>query len=498
MNNVNTKILLVLGILVFGNILLSFSTLRFDFTDDQRYTLSEGTKEILSSMEEPLTVKAYMSEDVNAQFDNHRNEVANLLEEYRELSNGNMDIEYINPNESEELAQEAQQAGIPPVNLGSQDRTKLEVATGYLGLIFEYGDKSDIIPFVQQGNSIEYPLTKSIKKITYSDKPKVGVVSGHGETKLSEMRQASEEASINYELEAVTLDAENLSDFAALVILSPKDSMSAQEVGVIDQYYESGGKLFIAYTNADVSFGGQQGQQQQPPMATERNHPIESWLAQKGVQFENSLAIDANAGEIMVNQGFFNMPVRFHYFPVVNKFSEHPISKDLNLMMLQFASEIKYNGQGAYTSLAKTSELSGSENLPVMFNIQRQWKESDFKGSGLSLAGAIEDNEKRMVVIANGELIFNGEGQQGQQVQPDNVNFFMNSLDWLTQNNTLLSLRNKGVNYYPIDEALSKDEGKVAFIKSINLLLPLVLIIVYGFIRFQARKAQRRKWASMP
>lgn len=497
MNRIEVKVILVLAILVFANVLSSIFSVRLDLTADQRYTLSDGTREILSSMEEPLMVKAYMSKDVNAQFDNHRREIMNLLEEYREISNGNIEIEVIDPNESEELEQEAQQAGIPPVNAGSQDRTKLEVSRAYLGLIFEYGDRSDIIPFLQQGNSIEYPITKSIKKIAYANKPKIGIVGGHGETKISEMKQANDEASINYELEAVTLDAENLSDYEALALLNPKDSMSASDIRALDTYYEGGGKLFVAYTNANVSFGGGPQGQQQPPMASERDHPIESWLAQKGVEIQNSLAIDANAGEIMVNQGFFNMPVRFHYFPVVNKFGEHPISQDLKVMLLQFTSEVKYTGSANYTSLAQTSEMSGSENLPVMFNIQRQWLESDFKGSELSLAGAIEDGDKRMVVISNGELVFNGEGQQGQQLQPDNVNFFVNSIDWLTQNTTLLSLRNKGVNYYPIDDSITKDEGKVALIKSVNLLLPLLIIIIYGFVRFQARKAKRLRWKAM-
>jgi hypothetical protein len=93
-----------------------------------------------------------------------------------------------------------------------------------------------------------------------------------------------------------------------------------------------------------------------------------------------------------------------------------------------------------------------------------------------------------MVVIGNGNFCVNGEGRGQQDLNPDNVNLLVNAVDWITDETGLIELRNKGVNYRPM-EALT--EGETSTIKWVNLLLPVALAVLYGLLRAQWRKRQR-------
>jgi ABC-type uncharacterized transport system involved in gliding motility auxiliary subunit len=93
-------------------------------------------------------------------------------------------------------------------------------------------------------------------------------------------------------------------------------------------------------------------------------------------------------------------------------------------------------------------------------------------------------------VFGDGNFPVNGEGQGAQQQQPDNINLFVNAIDFLSDDTGLITLRTKGVTSRPIDQV---EDGKKAFLKYLNFLLPLILVIGYGIFRAQRRKMLRTK-----
>jgi hypothetical protein len=230
------------------------------------------------------------------------------------------------------------------------------------------------------------------------------------------------------------------------------------------------------------------------PTIEARNHALETWLSQKGIGFESNVITDAMAGEIMIPQGFFQIPMRFHYFPISERFAQHPITADLKGMIFQFIAPVNYSGQGVFTPLILSSQQSGKEPLPVYINLDRQWTEGDFKENGLVMAAALEEGEKRLVVVGNGDFFLNGEGQQQQQINPDNVNFFVNSLDWLAGNTSLVELRGKGYTSVPIKKL---EESQVRLYRYANFLLPILLLLGYRVMRYQAASRKRNKWKEM-
>ncbi|NJM15845.1 MAG: hypothetical protein HC896_11195 [Bacteroidales bacterium] len=94
-----------------------------------------------------------------------------------------------------------------------------------------------------------------------------------------------------------------------------------------------------------------------------------------------------------------------------------------------------------------------------------------------------------MVVIADGDFAVGQQGGRGQ-INPDNVSLLSNAVDWLSDDTGLIELRTKGATARPIDDI---EEGKRTFLKYLNFVLPILLIVIYGIVRFQINQTKRIK-----
>ena len=118
---------------------------------------------------------------------------------------------------------------------------------------------------------------------------------------------------------------------------------------------------------------------------------LKEWLSTKGLKVEDALVRDVACGQVQVQQqnGFFsfNTPIQMPYLPLVQKFPQHPVTKGLERVILQFASPLSYGGdaRNVFTPLLLSSDKSASENIPLVFDIQRQWTQSDFPQSNICM-----------------------------------------------------------------------------------------------------------------
>jgi gliding-associated putative ABC transporter substrate-binding component GldG len=498
--NMNRKIsilpyiLLVAGIIVLLNILASRFYLRLDLTEDKRYTLSRATKDILENLNDPVTVTAYFSEGLPPNIDQARRSFRELLSEYAMRSKGNVVYEFVNPNEDAQTEQMALQNGISPVVINVREKDQSVQKKAFLGAVLRYGENTEVIPFIQPGSAMEYTLSSGIKKITTADKNLIGFIQGHGEPSTSMMWQAMEGLQVLNEVEGVNLtDSTYLAKYKTLALIAPTDSIPDHHLNMLDEYLAGGGNMIVAINRVDGDLN--QG------VGTEITTGLESWLAQKGIEVENSFIVDANCGSVSVvqQQGIFSFTsqVEFPYLPVLNTFEEHPVTSGLETVIMQFASPINYTGDTTlhFQPLVLSSELSGVQNMPVYFNIQRQWDRADFPMQNLVAAAMLEgkitgDNQAKLVVIGDGDFAVNGQSQQAQQLSPDNVNLLVNTIDWLSDDTGLIDLRTRGVTSRLLEQI---EDGKKNFLKWLNLLLPVVLIVIYGLYRIQRNRIIREK-----
>lgn len=489
-----TTVLLV-AILLVINLLSNEFHLRFDLTDEKEFTLSPATLDILKSLEEPVTVKAYFSQNLPSHIVKTRQDFQELLIEYANRAHGLVQYEFINPSEEESTQQEAVRNGIQPVLINVREKDEVKQQKAFLGATISLGEKKEVIPFVQPGSAMEYALSTAIKKIVVTSKPTIGFLTGHGEPSVSELSQLQEQLGILYQVDEIRLTDTTLIPVTVktLVIVRPMDSIPAGQFIKLDAFLARGGALAIAINRVNGDLQSSQGYSV--------NTGLESWLQQKGIQVEDDFVIDAKCASVTVQQqqGLFTFQsqVSFPFLPVITNFADHPISKGLENVMLQFASPIKYTGDSTkrFIPLAFTSAQSNVLKAPQYFDINKQWTESDFPLNRQVIAAAVVGKitngvNSKLVIIGDGDFAINGPPQQPRKLQPDNINLLANSIDWLSDETGLISLRTKGVTSRPID---TLEDSTKTILKYVNFLLPLLLVVIYGLVRMQQNRMRRFK-----
>jgi gliding-associated putative ABC transporter substrate-binding component GldG len=486
-------VLLVVAIIIIVNIIAAQFYFRLDFTEDKQYTLSKATKDILNDLAEPVTVKAYFSEDLPPQLQQTRREFQDMLVEYGKLSDGQVIYEFINPNKDEQTESDAMQNGIQPVVINVREKDQVKQQKAYVGAVLNIGNTSEIIPVIEPGAAMEYALSTAIKKLSLAEKPSVGLLRGHGEPGIGELIQVNTELSVLYSFEELTLtDSTTIpSRFKTIAIVAPSDSFPAYQLAQLDEFLANGGRIFIAMNRVNGDLQSAYG------MAV--NTGLESWLNNKGVLVNGNFVLDANAVNVTMQQQIGNAihisSLLMPYIPIINNFADHPVTKGLEAVIMQFISNMEFNGDTGltFTPLVFTSEKANIEPAPQYFNYQRQWTEFDFPMKNLVVGAALEGKiagnvPTKMVIISDGDFPVNGPRGRQQQLQEDNVNLMVNSIDWLSDDTGLITLRTKGITSRPIKDL---DDSKRSFLKWMNFLLPIFLILIYGFIRFQINRNKR-------
>ena len=490
-NNISVRIVMIFVILVIINFLSDRFFFRIDATKDNQYTLSEATKNILKELDEPITVTAYFTEDVPALLLNSKRNFRELLMEYESASDGNVVFQFIDPSEDKALQEKALRDGVQSIMVNVIEKDQEVKKEIYLGAVIRKGTKSERI-YVQPGMALEYNLSSLIKKLSVEDheKMKIGYITGHGEPPLSNLKSVRQGMDILYKIEPVLLtDTANLSQYEALMFVGPKDTMPVNEINLLNNYIVQGGNMFIALDRVTGNFSNAQG-------SAMPETGIKNWLRELGLNVEDSFIVDASCDRVGVRQpnNPFPVSVSFPYFPTIRTFNDHPIMNGLESITMTYASPVSFIGDTSlnYEILARSSEKSGKLSAPLYFNINKRWNQNDFPLENIPVAVALSgniagNNNSKIVLITDSEFLVNSNSRR---MAPSHAGFVVNSVDWLSDDTGLIELRNKGLKSNPIEQL---ESGTKTFLKWLNFMLPLLIVIIYGIIRSQINRNKRVK-----
>lgn len=484
---------LVLAIVIASNIVSSFAFFRLDFTGDGRYTLSNATLSILNKIDEPITVKAYFSEDLPAEVAKSKQDFKDLLTEYHSASGHMVEFEFINPANDEVTEQDAMDGGIFPIMINVREKDQLKQQKAYMGAVVMMGKKSETIPFIRPGMSVEYELSSAIRKLTQTNRPTVAILQGHGEPTPDFLPQLLSELEVLNNITTVTLNgsATSLNGVNTLLIIAPTDSIPQTDFDAIDQFMANGGRVAVAINRVNVNLDEFVGFSQ--------NTGLETWLRTKDITVDNKFAIDSRCATVSVQQqqpnGFTtSTQMMFPYIPIITQFADNAITTGLEQTQFQFVSPVVYTGDSlaTFTTLVTTSNRAATLNVPHYINMQKEWSYADFPLAEVPIAGLLEGNiagaNTKMVVFGDGDFVINASPRQ--KLMPDNVSLMANAIDYLTDDTGLIELRTKGITSRPLDEI---DDQTRTTIKWINVLIPIVLAIFIGILRKQQQRNLRIK-----
>ncbi len=505
------QVLLIAGSLIALTYTANQFLWRADLTENNRYTLASASHDVAQDLEDPVTVTAYFSGNMPSRFARTKEEFRALLREFRAAAGGNVEFNFVNPDEDDKTAREARKAGIRPITIDVRKRNQMTQKRAFLGAVFQYQGERKVVPLVEPGSALEYTIASTIRTLTRDTKAVLGVVQGHGEPSPEALPQLKETLEGRYELKTISdLDAAGVpADVDVLLIARPEEALSTEEALAVDQYVMRGGRVLFALNRAKARM--RRGR------AESQTTGLEPLLDEYGLPIRPDLVRDRNAAAVRMQRGrggFGSVRrVRYPYIPKIANFSDHPISSGIDQAVFRFISSLdttKVDTSDALTVLARSSAQSATASLPTSINPQQEWTVSDFSGAAHPIAGLLEGRfasafagtdtlsvertkspDTKVVVIGDGDFIVNGEGERKQRLPDGNINLVANSIDYLAGDTGLLALRTQRVTGRPL---MQLKPGTKTILKYVNVLVPILLVVGYGLVRYRRNRNQRRRW----
>jgi ABC-type uncharacterized transport system involved in gliding motility auxiliary subunit len=246
-------VIALLVILIAANFIVSAFNARADLTEGDVYTLSPGTKAILSRLEAPVRIRFYYTQGSNAVpvgLKTFAQRVEDLLAEYRAASNGKVLIERLNPEPDSDAEDAAALDNVEGQMTNTGERF-------YLGLAISFLDQKSAIPVLSPDRErlLEYDITRAIAQVTASKKPVVGVMSalpvlGRPLNPMSKQQPTEpwvlgSELKRFFDIRKIEVDAKKIDDdIQVLLVIHPRNVLEETEYA-IDQFVMRGGKLIV-------------------------------------------------------------------------------------------------------------------------------------------------------------------------------------------------------------------------------------------------------------
>jgi gliding-associated putative ABC transporter substrate-binding component GldG len=504
------KSILVLGILILVNFISVRFFTRLDLTKTHIFTLSEASKKLVGGLDDRVTIKAYFTEDLPSPYNNSRRQVLDILNEYKAYAKGNIQFEFINP-EGEKAEREAKESGVPAVEVQVVKEDKYEVKRAFLGLVFLYEDRKEVLPVVQNLGSLEFDISSAVKRLTTRVKKQIGFTTGHEEPEISSLRNAGQELNKQYTLVPVDLSSGSSvvpNDLAALLVIAPKNKFSDSAKFQIDQYIMQGGKAAFLLNTMDASMGNPG--EGRGPFAFPVETGLGDMLERYGVRINTDVIRDAQCAPITITQqeGQFQMQsqVPFPYIPNITDVDKtNPLVKDLQGLVFYFVSSVDtIHTDGGLTSdfLLRSSKQSGRQSGFFPIDPFHRYTKQELSESSIPLAVSVHgmfhsffegklpvpqkliSPETNIIVVGDGDFMKDDFARNRV-----NMTFFANIVDYLADDAGLITIRSKDTALLPLDPL---GDGTKKTLKYIDILAPPFIVAAYGIFRWRKRTALKK------
>ena len=482
-----------LGLIVFS-VLIGWSGNsiggRVDLTEDKLFTMSPATADILSGLDDILTVELFESREPPVQVALTARDVGDFLEDFTASSDGRVKLVKRFPEDHEDEARKAQLAGVPPVQFNVQSQGELQIKTGYLGLAMTYIDQREVVPFITGFDGFEYRLASLANKMLLEQKKTIGFLTGHGESGPSAGYQAiGRLLSDSYEVIELDGTEEPVVDFSAidvLIIGGPTRSIPDETVAALREYLNNGGKAMLLVDSVVID---------QQRFAAMPNRNSFSYFAEEfGVSVENDLIFDLQSNETLqfgTQMGSVFLPYPFWIrAPVIDK----KVAGNVESAVLPWASSIgilEASRDGIdVVPILETTEFAALDlnyanvqpNSPVFDEVTRDNLFQSLVAVAVSEKGVAEGDEAfRLIVVGDSEWLSDPILARSEP----NAALALNLIDWLAQEDKLAAVRSKVVSSRDLLFTSTTHENTSRWV---NIAGVPLLVVVLGLLRSVRRR----------
>lgn len=412
----------------------------WDWTQNNRHSLSLATLELLSTLDKPITIKAFAESNSE-----HKTAIEMLAKRYQKQSSL-ITIEFIDPNFSPDAVRQfniQQQGEMVVIHEGKQEH------------VFDLSEQS---------------LTNAIMAVSRSKEQWLLFIEGHGE------RSPFSEANFNLSTWGKQLKAKgfkfrgfNLAEntqipenTAAIIIASPERAWLDGEINILQSYIASGGNLL--WLNEPES-----------------HHHLSALAEQLDIEFIPGAIIDANAELLGINDP---------QFVLITNYANHPISQaTTSVTLLPKAVALEQSNvesEWQFTELLNTQQNTWAD-IEVSDDGSYAFDEG-IDTLGPLTAGALltrvhsgkTEREQRIAVIGDGDFISNTYLGNG-----GNLEISLALINWLANDDKLIAIPVK----LTLDSQLDLTKTQAAVIGiGFLIVLPVILLAIGGWIWWSRRR----------
>ncbi len=415
-----TGFFMIVAVFMLLNFVFSYTFVRFDWTTERRYTLSESTVKLLKNLDDVVYLKVYLQGDLSPSFARLRNETKEILDQFRAYSNNQVEYEFINPTENpnkeetDKIEKQIYEKGIIYELDVQRKKQKMSESRIWPGAIASYKGRETVWQIFnrQQGiekeqcinnsvNELEYGFMNTVRKLQSKKKPEVTFIEGHGELDTLKLYDFMNSLGEYYNVNRVNIDEKigALKGSDAIVIVQPDSIFSERDKFIIDQYIMKGGKVLWLMDQVNVNRDTLNIKNYS--IGLNNNLNLEDMLFKYGVRLNPVLVQDLQCAPIALtvgsNRGTPNIKLfQWLYSPLVIPDGDHAIVKNLDGVKMDFVGNLDTitSARGIKkTILLRSSRDSKVQPTPArIFHsmVQLEPKKEQFHNPYQSLAVLLE------------------------------------------------------------------------------------------------------------
>lgn len=481
------------------NIISSSIYGRLDITEDNIYSISDGSKNIIAKFNKPVTVRLYFSKSVDnvpPVIKSYATRVEEVLKEFSSL-NKELTVEVIDPKPDTDDEEWARRYGLRGLRVNQSSEI-------YLGVVLLSGTQEKAIPYLdpRKEEFLEYDLAEAFVALDQSEKKDIAILSSFDleEDAAKDPSQAQwsfiKSLENSFNVGFLKSDIQEVpSKYETLIVHHPK-SLPEHTEYAIDQFILKGGRAIILvdpFSRTEAMLEANKPQTQpnnqfsQKDFSSDLPKLFKAW----GVQYNKSQAVGDQLSATRINAG--QGPMNYPYFLTLSGerlSKDHKTTAHLKSLMFVEPGAIALNKESAYKStvLLTTSENSGVTNASMLQFMPPSQVLQSFKNDNIqrALAGVVSgqfasaftkapegskeghnhiskaEKETSVLIIADVDFIHDNNSidklRFGPQIiirpRNDNINFIINGVEFFAGNQDLISIRSSGKIARPFTKVL--------------------------------------------